>query len=93
MTKIVPALPAATVTLVRDTAQGVEVLMLQRNHQSGFMPGMFLFPGGAVDAGDRVPAVAAPIEITLTTCFASSPARSANASASARLCTTPATQI
>jgi len=55
----VPALPAATVTLVRDTAQGVEVLMLQRNHQSGFMPGMFLFPGGAVDAGDAAAEVAA----------------------------------
>jgi 8-oxo-dGTP pyrophosphatase MutT (NUDIX family) len=48
----VPALPAATVTLVRDTARGIEVLMLQRNHQSGFMPGMFLFPGGAVDEAD-----------------------------------------
>ncbi|HYH42233.1 MAG TPA: hypothetical protein VD867_09635 [Burkholderiales bacterium] len=57
--KIVPALPAATVTLVRDTARGVEVLMLQRNHQSGFMPGMFLFPGGALDPGDRAAAVAA----------------------------------
>lgn len=53
----VPALPAATVTLVRDTGHGVEVLMLQRNHQSGFMPGMFLFPGGAVDEGDRAAAV------------------------------------
>lgn len=57
--KVVPALPAATVTLVRDTAQGVEVLMLQRNHQSGFMPGMFLFPGGALDPGDHAPEVAA----------------------------------
>jgi 8-oxo-dGTP pyrophosphatase MutT (NUDIX family) len=57
--KVVPALPAATVTLVRDTAQGVEVLMLQRNHQSGFMPGMFLFPGGAIDPGDHAPEVTA----------------------------------
>lgn len=54
---IVPALPAATVTLVRDTPRGVEVLMLQRNHQSGFMPGMFLFPGGALDPGDRADSV------------------------------------
>ena len=53
----VPALPAATVTLVRDTRAGLEVLMLQRNHQSGFMPGMFLFPGGAIDAGDGDAAV------------------------------------
>jgi 8-oxo-dGTP pyrophosphatase MutT (NUDIX family) len=55
----VPALPAATVTLVRDTASGFEVLMLQRNHQSGFMPGMFLFPGGAIDEADRHAALAA----------------------------------
>src|SRR5438046_2633233 len=53
----VPALPAATVTLVRDADDGIEVLMLQRNFQSGFMPGMFLFPGGAVDDADRAPAV------------------------------------
>ncbi|MEN3354454.1 MAG: hypothetical protein V7640_2612 [Betaproteobacteria bacterium] len=54
---VVPALPAATVTLVRDTDVGVEVLMLQRNFQSGFMPGMFLFPGGALDPGDHAAAV------------------------------------
>jgi len=59
MPNVVPALPAATVTLVRDTARGVEVLLLQRNHQSGFMPGMFLFPGGALDPGDRAASVAA----------------------------------
>jgi len=57
MNKAVPALPAATVTLVRDTPDGVEVLMLQRNHQSGFMPGMFLFPGGALDPEDQARAV------------------------------------
>lgn len=55
----VPALPAATVTLVRDAPGGMEVLMLQRNFQSGFMPGMFLFPGGALDPGDQVDAVLA----------------------------------
>jgi len=53
----VPALPAATVTLVRDTAAGLEILMLQRNLQSGFVPGMFLFPGGALDEGDQASAV------------------------------------
>ena len=55
----VPALPAATVTLVRDSAGGLEVLMLQRNHQSGFMPGMFLFPGGGIDPDDRHAAIIA----------------------------------
>jgi len=57
MNNVVPALPAATVTLVRDTPDGMEVLMLQRNHQSGFMPGMFLFPGGGLDPEDRAAAV------------------------------------
>lgn len=50
--KEVAPLPAATVTLVRDSGAGLEVLMLQRNFQSGFMPGMYLFPGGALDASD-----------------------------------------
>ena len=51
MKEVVP-LPAATVTLVRDSARGLEVLMMQRNFQSGFMPGMYLFPGGALDEAD-----------------------------------------
>jgi 8-oxo-dGTP pyrophosphatase MutT (NUDIX family) len=55
----VPALPAATVTLVRDTQDGLEVLMLQRNYRSGFMPGVFLFPGGALDPEDASEAVCA----------------------------------
>ncbi len=45
-------LPAATVTLVRDGAQGLEVLMMKRNMQSAFVPGRYLFPGGSVDPGD-----------------------------------------
>jgi 8-oxo-dGTP pyrophosphatase MutT (NUDIX family) len=45
-------LPAATVALVRDSDGGLEVLMLQRNFHSGFMPGMYMFPGGALDASD-----------------------------------------
>ena len=51
MSVIVPR-PAATVTLLRDAPGGFEVLMMQRNHQSAFMPGMHVFPGGAVDKSD-----------------------------------------
>lgn len=51
MVEITPV-PAATVTLVRDSSHGLEVLMLQRNFQSGFMPGMHVFPGGALDESD-----------------------------------------
>jgi 8-oxo-dGTP pyrophosphatase MutT (NUDIX family) len=49
--EIVP-LPAATVTLVRDSAQGIEVLMMRRNLKSGFVPGTHLFPGGSLDDAD-----------------------------------------
>jgi 8-oxo-dGTP pyrophosphatase MutT (NUDIX family) len=55
MAAILTPLPAATVTLVRDSGNGPEVLMLQRNFQSGFMPGMYMFPGGAVDPEDAAP--------------------------------------
>ena len=48
-------IPAATVTLVRDAAHGIEVLMMQRNFNSGFVPGAYVFPGGAVDASDSAP--------------------------------------
>lgn len=54
MVEIIPV-PAATVTLVRDSDEGLEVLMLQRNFQSGFMPGMYVFPGGALDEADYSP--------------------------------------
>lgn len=55
---IVPR-PAATVTLVRDAPGGFEVLMMQRNFQSVFMPGVHVFPGGAVDRHDGSPEIAA----------------------------------
>ncbi len=45
---------AATVMLVRDAPQ-LEVFMLRRNVAVEFMGGASVFPGGAVDAGDRAP--------------------------------------
>ncbi|MDP7067066.1 MAG: NUDIX domain-containing protein [Acidimicrobiales bacterium] len=45
---------AATVMLVRDGKQGLETFMLRRNPKSEFVPGQFVFPGGAVDVRDRV---------------------------------------
>ncbi len=41
--------PAATLVLTRDTDNGVEVLLLQRTWDAVFLPGYFVFPGGAVD--------------------------------------------
>ena len=44
--------PASTTLLVRDGAPGLEVLMVRRSLQASFMPGSYVFPGGAVDAAD-----------------------------------------
>ena len=49
--------PAATVMLVRDAPRGLEVLMLQRSQALAFMPGVHVFPGGALDAADESPAL------------------------------------
>lgn len=59
MTSTMAPLPAATVMLLRDGDGGFEVLMLERNARSGFVPGAFLFPGGAVDVDDGGPRLAA----------------------------------
>ena len=48
---VVPRL-AATTLIVRDGATGLEVLMVRRSLQASFMPGAYVFPGGAVDAAD-----------------------------------------
>lgn len=49
-----PATPrqSASVILVRDAVQGLELLLVQRNPQQRFMGGFWVFPGGAVDAGE-----------------------------------------
>ena len=49
----IPLRAAATVMLVRDGSDGLEVFMLRRNPRSEFVPGQFVFPGGAVDPIDR----------------------------------------
>ena len=47
-----PTRPAATVLLLRDTAQGIEVLMTRRSMTASFAPGAHVFPGGGIDAAD-----------------------------------------
>jgi 8-oxo-dGTP pyrophosphatase MutT (NUDIX family) len=48
--------PAATVILLRrggkHAQRGLQVLLVQRNPEARFMPGVWVFPGGAVDAAD-----------------------------------------
>src|SRR5262245_29745284 len=49
-----PAVPraAATVLLLRDGPEGVEVLMTRRSATASFAPGAYVFPGGGIDAAD-----------------------------------------
>jgi 8-oxo-dGTP pyrophosphatase MutT (NUDIX family) len=47
-----PPVAAATVILIRDGDESLETLMLRRNSKIAF-GGMWVFPGGRVDADDR----------------------------------------
>ena len=48
----VPLRDAATVLLLRDGPQGIEVLMTRRSMTASFAPGAYVFPGGGIDAAD-----------------------------------------
>ena len=52
-----PPIPAATVVLLRDGDNGPEVLMLKKNSKITF-GGMWVFPGGKIDAADHGDAAA-----------------------------------
>ncbi|MCU0301033.1 MAG: hypothetical protein MUF35_05440 [Candidatus Nanopelagicales bacterium] len=53
-----PAVPAATVVLLRDGPAGLEALLMRRPATMAFAPGMHVFPGGRVDeAQDSRPTV------------------------------------
>ena len=50
----IPALvPAATVVVLRDGADGLEVLMVRRSSSLAFAGGMWVFPGGRLDPDDH----------------------------------------
>ncbi|HEX7443626.1 MAG TPA: NUDIX domain-containing protein, partial [Acidimicrobiales bacterium] len=52
VTPIPPAIPAATVVLLRDAPDGLETLMLRRNASLEFAGGMWVWPGGRIDPAD-----------------------------------------
>ncbi|MGO4679908.1 NUDIX hydrolase [Microbacterium sp. 2MCAF23] len=45
---------AGTAVILRDAAEGMEVLMLRRPDRGSF-PGAWVFPGGMIEPGDRIP--------------------------------------
>ncbi len=47
--------PAATILMVRDGADGIEVFMVKRHHQIDFASGALVFPGGKLAPGDSDP--------------------------------------
>jgi 8-oxo-dGTP pyrophosphatase MutT (NUDIX family) len=49
---VVTPRPAATVLLVRDGPQGLQVFMVVRHHKIDFASGALVFPGGKVDPED-----------------------------------------
>ena len=53
---------AASLILLRRSRRGAEVLMGRRPARSRFAPDVFVFPGGAVDAADRLVTPAAPLD-------------------------------
>jgi 8-oxo-dGTP pyrophosphatase MutT (NUDIX family) len=53
---IAPAIPSATVVILRDRPDGIEVFMVVRHHAIEFASGALVFPGGKVDPGDADPA-------------------------------------
>src|SRR6476661_361944 len=43
---------AATIILLRGGGDGLELLLVKRTPKARFMGGVWVFPGGAVDAGE-----------------------------------------
>ena len=51
-TEIPVPVPAATILMLRDSPDGLEVFMVVRHHQIDFASGALVFPGGKVAIGD-----------------------------------------
>lgn len=60
-----PPHPAATVVLLRDAANGMEVFMVKRHGLSDVLGGAYVFPGGKVDPGDTDPKVLEELAVPL----------------------------
>lgn len=54
---VLTPIPAASAIVLRDAP--LEVLLLRRNDRSSFVPGAWVFPGGAIEPGETPQAAAA----------------------------------
>ncbi len=61
--EVTEARQAATLVLLRESPEGPEVLLVQRNPKQRFMGGAWVFPGGAVHSSDADHAAAAVREL------------------------------
>ncbi len=52
---------AATVLLLRETPHGIETLLVRRHTAMAFMGGVWVFPGGKLEAADASPAALARV--------------------------------
>lgn len=57
-----PPRDAASVVLLRDGDQGLEVLLMRRHGNSAVLGGAYVFAGGKVDAADAAPATLARLD-------------------------------
>ena len=54
--------PSATILMLRDGGEGLEVFMVVRHHQIDFASGALVFPGGKADPQDFDPALKAHLD-------------------------------
>lgn len=67
---LTPPVASATVMVVRDSPSGLQVLLVRRHGNSGVLGGVHVFPGGKLDAADRL-ADAAALDRPADACLAS----------------------
>lgn len=80
-----PIRDAATILLIRRTGDGgAAVLMGQRGAGAAFMPSKYVFPGGALDAGDAAIPLAAPLPVPCAARLSQGPGAAALAVAAIR---------
>jgi 8-oxo-dGTP pyrophosphatase MutT (NUDIX family) len=83
-----PLRPAATVLLLRDAPDGLEVWLMERSRAVGFMASAWVFPGGRVDDADAdLPAfgVLAGLDVPMARAFGVAALRELEEEASVRI--------